>query len=288
MIRALFTAATGMQAQQLNVDVIAHNLANVNTTGFKRGRADFQDLLYQNLRQAGAASSNQSEIPTGIQLGLGTRAAAVQRLFLQGDFQHTQNQLDMAIDGDGFFQILHPNGDVVYSRAGAFKAISYKEITSLGFDRLDNNVPLGQFRMSCQSLFDRSHHTLAERTALFIGLMAQINDRVESSPSHRLGPLQHRFDVNQFRPIPMQLQDAPTSLNWIVFTVIGWVIQQLNRLPNVIDELHHPLEKLRATAATFGAIIHLDLQDCRSRLGRLIQGVPSRFQRIDNEIARLV
>jgi flagellar basal-body rod protein FlgG len=134
MIRALFTAATGMQAQQLNVDVIAHNVANVNTTGFKRGRADFQDLLYQNLRQAGAASSNQSEIPTGIQLGLGTRAAAVQRLFLQGDFQHTQNQLDLAIDGDGFFQILHPNGDVAYSRAGAFKLDSQgRVVTSDGY-----------------------------------------------------------------------------------------------------------------------------------------------------------
>ena len=135
MIRALFTAATGMQAQQLNVDVIAHNLANVNTTGFKRGRADFQDLLYQNLRQAGAASSNQSEIPTGIQLGLGTRAAAVQRLSSwQGELQHTQNQLDMAIDGDGFFQILHPNGDVVYSRAGAFKLDSQgRVVTSDGY-----------------------------------------------------------------------------------------------------------------------------------------------------------
>lgn len=121
MIRALFTAATGMQAQQLNVDVIAHNLANVNSTGFKRSRADFQDLLYQTMRQAGAASSNQTEIPTGIQVGLGARTAAVQRLFVQGDFQNTQNQLDVAIDGDGFFQVTHPNGDVVYSRAGAFK-----------------------------------------------------------------------------------------------------------------------------------------------------------------------
>jgi len=134
VIRALFTAATGMQAQQLNVDVIANNLANVNTTGFKRSRADFQDLLYQTLRQPGAASSNQTEIPTGIQLGLGTRTAAVQKLFVQGDFQHTQNQLDIAIDGDGFFQVQHPNGDVVYSRAGAFKLDSQgRVVTSDGY-----------------------------------------------------------------------------------------------------------------------------------------------------------
>src|SRR6266508_4162163 len=109
MLRSLFTAATGMTAQQQNIDVIANNLANVNTTGFKRARADFQDLLYQTLREPGAASSNQTEIPTGIQLGLGVRAAAVQRLFLEGDFQQTQNQLDIAIDGAGFYQIKQPD-----------------------------------------------------------------------------------------------------------------------------------------------------------------------------------
>src|SRR5215471_21799603 len=86
MLRSLFTAATGMTAQQQNIDIISNNLANVNTTGFKRGRADFQDLLYQTLRQPGAASSDHTELPTGIQLGLGVRTAAVQRLFLEGDF----------------------------------------------------------------------------------------------------------------------------------------------------------------------------------------------------------
>jgi len=130
MIRALFTAASGMTAQQLNIDVIANNLANVNTTGFKRSRADFQDILYQTLRQAGAASSNQTEIPTGIQLGLGTRTAAVQKLFLQGDVQQTQNQLDLAIDGAGFFQILRPSGDIAYTRAGSFKLDSQGRVVN--------------------------------------------------------------------------------------------------------------------------------------------------------------
>lgn len=134
MIRSLFTAATGMTAQQQHIDVIANNLANVNTSGFKRGRADFQDLLYQTLRQPGAASSNQTEIPTGIQLGLGVRTAAVQRLFLQGDSQQTQNQLDIAIDGAGFFQIRRPNGDTAYSRAGSFKLDSQNRmVNSDGF-----------------------------------------------------------------------------------------------------------------------------------------------------------
>ncbi len=134
MIRALFTAASGMRAQQLNVDVIANNLANTNTTGFKSSRADFQDLMYQTLREAGASSSSQTEIPTGIQIGLGSRPAAVQRLFLQGSLQQTQNQLDIAIDGDGFFQILQLNGDVTYTRAGAFKLDSQgRVVNSDGF-----------------------------------------------------------------------------------------------------------------------------------------------------------
>jgi flagellar basal-body rod protein FlgG len=119
-----------MTAQQLNIDVIAHNLANVNTTGFKRSRADFQDILYQTLRQPGAASSNQTEIPTGIQLGLGARPAAVQKLFLQGDVQLTQNQLDLAIDGAGFFQILRPSGDISYTRAGSFKIDSQGRVVN--------------------------------------------------------------------------------------------------------------------------------------------------------------
>ena len=134
MLRSLFTAATGMTAQQQNIDVIANNLANVNTTGFKRARADFQDLLYQTLREPGAASSNQTEIPTGIQLGLGVRAAAVQRLFLEGDFQQTQNQLDIAIDGAGFYQIKQPDGETAYSRAGSFKLDSQgRVVDSDGF-----------------------------------------------------------------------------------------------------------------------------------------------------------
>jgi len=134
MLRSLFTAATGMTAQQQHIDVIANNLANVNTAGFKRARADFQDLLYQTLRQPGAASSNQTEIPTGIQMGLGVRTAAVQRLFLEGDFQQTQNQLDIAIDGAGFFQIQRPNGELAYSRAGSFKLDSQgRVVNSDGF-----------------------------------------------------------------------------------------------------------------------------------------------------------
>ena len=134
MLTALSTAATGMQAQQTNIDVIAHNLANVNTNGFKRSRADFQDLLYQTLQAPGAASSDQTEVPTGIQVGMGSRTAAVQRLFVQGDMQLTENPLDIAIDGDGFLQVQRPNGDIVYTRAGALKLDSQgRVVNSDGF-----------------------------------------------------------------------------------------------------------------------------------------------------------
>lgn len=134
MIRALYTASTGLAAQQLNIDVIANNLANINTSGFKKGRADFQDLLYQTLRTPGTATSGSTEVPTGIQIGLGSKIVAVEKLFLQGDFAQTLNELDMVIQGKGFFQITKPDGETAYSRAGAFKLDSDGRIvTSDGY-----------------------------------------------------------------------------------------------------------------------------------------------------------
>lgn len=130
MIRALWTAASGMQAQQKNIDVVAHNLANVNTTGFKRSRADFQDLIYQNLKSTGAPATNATQVPTGIQIGLGTRLAAVTKIFTPGDFSQTGNELDIAIEGDGFFQIQQPDGTTGYSRAGAFKRDSQGRVVT--------------------------------------------------------------------------------------------------------------------------------------------------------------
>ena len=121
MIRSLWTAASGMQAQSLNIDVISNNLANVNTSGFKRGKAEFQDLFYDTLRSAGVASSEGTQVPVGIQLGHGTRASAVNKIFSQGNMQRTQNDLDLALEGKGFFQVLQLNGEIAYTRSGAFK-----------------------------------------------------------------------------------------------------------------------------------------------------------------------
>lgn len=120
MIRALFTAATGMEAQQFDQDVVANNLANVNTVGFKKSRAEFQDLMYQISAQAGAETSGGNQLTVGIETGMGSKLVSTQKIFTQGDYQQTGNTYDWAIEGDGFFQ-LDDDGRTVYSRAGNFK-----------------------------------------------------------------------------------------------------------------------------------------------------------------------
>jgi flagellar basal-body rod protein FlgG len=121
MMRALWASSTGMQAQTLKIDVISNNLANVNTVGYKRSRADFQDLLYQTLRAPGTLNAAGQNLPGGVQIGLGVRTAGVQKIQIEGDLQQTENQLDLAIEGEGFFQILLPNGELAYTRAGNFR-----------------------------------------------------------------------------------------------------------------------------------------------------------------------
>ncbi|BDC52027.1 flagellar basal-body rod protein FlgG [Bryobacterales bacterium F-183] len=120
MIRALYSAGSGMNAQQINIDNIAHNLANANTAGFKMRRTQFQDLLYQNMIQPGSAAGSQTVVPTGLQLGLGARPASNEVIFSQGSFQLTSNPLDMVIEGRGFFQVRRPNGEIAFTRAGNF------------------------------------------------------------------------------------------------------------------------------------------------------------------------
>jgi len=121
MIRALYSAASGMTAQQLNVDNIANNLANANTNGFKMRRTQFQDLLYQSYVQPGAAAGAQTVVPSGLQIGLGTKPVANEIIFTQGVFQETDNPLDLVIQGKGFFQVLQPSGTVAYTRDGGFE-----------------------------------------------------------------------------------------------------------------------------------------------------------------------
>jgi flagellar basal-body rod protein FlgG len=134
MIRSLWISKTGLDAQQTQMDVIANNLANVSTNGFKRSRAVFEDLLYQNIRQPGAQSSQQTQLPSGLQLGTGVRPVATERNFTQGNLQQTGNNKDVAIQGDGFFQVLLPDGTTAYTRDGSFQVNSQGQlVTSSGY-----------------------------------------------------------------------------------------------------------------------------------------------------------
>src|ERR1700757_5528580 len=122
MIRALYSAASGMTAQEMNVDNIANNLANANTVGYKGRRAQFKDLMYQSMVQPGTASGQQTVVPAGLQLGLGTRAASNEIVFTQGAFTQTGNPLDLVIEGRGFFQVRQPSGELANTRCGQFHA----------------------------------------------------------------------------------------------------------------------------------------------------------------------
>jgi flagellar basal-body rod protein FlgG len=121
MLRALYASAAGMQSQQINLDVIANNLANVNTTGFKKSKAEFQDLLYQNTRTAGSETGAGNQLPTGVQIGHGSKLVATAKIFTTGELTQTQEQWDIAIKGDGFFEVQTPAGDKAYTRDGSFK-----------------------------------------------------------------------------------------------------------------------------------------------------------------------
>jgi len=140
--RALWVAKTGLDAQQTRMAVIANNLANVNTTGFKKSRAIFEDLVYQNIRQVGAQTTQNTELPTGLQLGTGVRTVATEKLHTQGNIQQTENSLDVAINGRGYIQILMPNGDINYTRDGSFKLDSTGQMVTSGGMLLEPNITI--------------------------------------------------------------------------------------------------------------------------------------------------
>jgi flagellar basal-body rod protein FlgG len=142
MQRSMWSATTGMQAQQLQIDTIANNLANVGTNGFKRSRAEFQDILYQTVTAPGAPSSSSTRNPAGIQMGLGTKPSSVKKLFSQGDFKKTDNPMDLVIQGQGFFKVLLPDGTIAYTRDGAFTPNQDGQlVTAQGF-QLDPAITL--------------------------------------------------------------------------------------------------------------------------------------------------
>jgi len=141
MIRSLYSAATGMGAQQTQIDVVANNLANSSTTGFKKSRANFQDLMYRTLSVAGQTTPGGGQVPAGIQIGMGTKTASVQKIFTQGDYTETGNTFDFAIEGEGFFRVLHGDTDH-YTRSGNFSLDSEGFITSAAGDRLQPEIAI--------------------------------------------------------------------------------------------------------------------------------------------------
>ena len=148
MSQALWIAKTGLEGQQNRLSVISNNLANVNTTGFKRARAVFEDLLYQNLRQAGGQSSQETELPTGLSLGTGVRTVATQKLHTQGNLIQTNNTFDTAIQGKGFFQILKPNGDIGYTRNGEFQVNSTGQLVNSAGYRVQPDIIIPENALS--------------------------------------------------------------------------------------------------------------------------------------------
>jgi flagellar basal-body rod protein FlgG len=140
MINSLWISKTGMEAQQMQLDVISNNLANVSTNGFKKSHAVFEDLMYQNLRQVGSNTSEQSTLPTGLQVGLGVRTVATSRNFSQGNLQQTSNNLDVAIQGNGFFQLTMPDGTIGYTRDGAFQIDNQGRLVTAGGLPVSNGI----------------------------------------------------------------------------------------------------------------------------------------------------
>lgn len=150
MIKSLWIAKTGLTAQQMNMDIISNNLANVSTSGFKRQRAVFEDLLYQTVRQPGAQSSEQTTLPSGLQIGTGVRPVATERIHSQGNLELTDNSSDIAINGQGFFQVLLPDGTQAYTRSGAFQVNQNGQlVTANGYEIQPTiNIPANAIKMT--------------------------------------------------------------------------------------------------------------------------------------------
>jgi flagellar basal-body rod protein FlgG len=178
MLRALYSAAAGMESQQLNLDVISNNLANVNTTGFKKSKIEFEDLLYQTEKAAGSEAGAGNLLPTGVQIGHGSQVVATSRIFTNGELSQTGEPLDLAINGDGFFQVTMPDGSLAYTRAGAFKTASDGRImTSDGLPVASGfqAVPPGTTNITVDASGDVTYTTQSGTTTYQVQLTRFLN-----------------------------------------------------------------------------------------------------------------
>jgi flagellar basal-body rod protein FlgG len=251
MMRSLWISKTGMEAQQTQLDTIAHNLANVGTNGFKRSHAVFEDLIYQNLRQAGANSSEQTQLPTGLQLGLGVRPVSLSRNFSQGNLQQTSNTLDLAIKGNGFFQIQMPDGTNVYTRDGSFQLSAQGQmVTSSGYTLQPGiTIPEGSQSVTIGRDGVVSVRLAGQAAPVQVGQL-QLSDFVNPAG---LQPLGENLLAETVASGPAQ--SGTPGLNGLGFTTQGNV--EASNV-NVVEELVNMIETQRAYEMNSKAISTAD------------------------------
>lgn len=249
--RALWVAKTGLDAQQTRMAVISNNLANVNTTGFKKSRPLFEDLIYQNIRQVGSQTTQNTQLPTGLQLGTGVRTVATEKLHTQGNIQQTENSLDVAINGRGYIQILMPNGDINYTRDGSFKVDSTGQVVTSGGLTIEPNITIPQDAIS-----------------ISIGRDGSVNVVQPGSPaSNNVGQIQLADFINPagLEPVGENLfRESVASGPPIIGTPgedeFGYVMQGALETSNVnvVEELVNMIETQRAYEMNSKAISTTD------------------------------
>ncbi len=220
MINSLWIAKTGMSAQQTQLDVISHNLANVSTTGFKRNNAVFEDLIYQNLRQVGSNTTEQNQLPTGLHLGLGVRTVATSRNFTQGSLQETKNNLDVAINGNGFFEVTMPDGTIGYTRDGSFQVDAQgRLVTSSGLPVANgHHHSAGANQREHQRATASSRPRRATPGTAAAGPAGNVQLHQPGGPgAHGAEPVQ---GIGRFRASPSRAPPAPTV--WATSARVFW------------------------------------------------------------------
>lgn len=249
--RALWVAKTGLDAQQTRMAVIANNLANVNTTGFKKSRPLFEDLIYQNVRQVGSQTTQNTQLPTGLQLGTGVRTVATEKLHSQGNILQTENSLDVAISGRGYIQILMPNGDINYTRDGSFKLDSTGQIVTSGGLLLEPNITIPQDAISISIGRDGSVNVTQPGTATATNVgQIQLADFINPTGLEPIGE-------NLFRE---SVASGPPIVGTPGEDELGFVMQGALETSNVnvVEELVNMIETQRAYEMNSKAISTTD------------------------------
>jgi flagellar basal-body rod protein FlgG len=249
--RALWVAKTGLDAQQTRMAVISNNLANVNTTGFKKSRPLFEDLVYQNIRQVGSQTTQNTQLPTGLQLGTGVRTVATEKIHSQGNIQQTENSLDVAINGRGFIQVLMPNGDINYTRDGSFQLDSTGQLVTAGGLTIEPNITIPQDAISISIGRDGSVNvTQPGSTASNNVGQIQLADFVNATGLQPVGENLFRESVASGPPI------IGTPGENELGTVMQGALETSN--VNVVEELVNMIETQRAYEMNSKAISTTD------------------------------